>query len=499
MDDIRVYNRELTDTEVSSLYSYRGVAIPVIYTASYGNITATSFSIDISGVYANIAVTGNTTFSITSPTTSSVVSGLNSNTLYSYSLTPYNSDAVAGSVRLLGNVTTLPLPVPVVPTVLNSQFNSNTITSGQPLNITTTTTMNNWTCNTTTNSVDLSGGTLALRNQVVSGSADATYGYPYSGMPSANIYTLGIQHYYNVFLATFTRSVNFTTIGTFRVSIWALPRSQYYNVAHRVGITIDGTAVISDVAVGTSGATNGSGSTSPAWKFLTGTYNCTTTGNKNIVIRSNCTSAFDTTVQLAYFSIIDPSAVVVQNSYFDANPTSTRIQINTLTTVSNWTSNYVQQGDNLLIFGDQYYITQALADPVYGTPFGGAANAAIYHIQVQQSGIRTNTFTQTVNFLRTGTFTVSIWAIPRPTWYNTVQTIGITIGGTTVIGNTSVGPSGTTDASGPLINTWKYLSGTYIATTTGNKNIVILINNPSTFDTTLMFSKFSLVQTSMYT
>ena len=83
------------------------VTYATIYTASYGNLTTSSFSIDISGVYSNVAVTGNTSFSIVSPAITSVVSGLSTNTLYSYTLTPYNSRAVAGNATSLGNKYTL--------------------------------------------------------------------------------------------------------------------------------------------------------------------------------------------------------------------------------------------------------------------------------------------------------------------------------------------------------------------------------------------------------
>lgn len=94
-------NTTVISSDISS------VTMATIYAASYGNLTTSSFSIDVSGVYSNIAVTGNTTFSIVSPTRTSVVSGLNTNTLYSYTLTPYNSRAVASTATSLGNKYTL--------------------------------------------------------------------------------------------------------------------------------------------------------------------------------------------------------------------------------------------------------------------------------------------------------------------------------------------------------------------------------------------------------
>lgn len=99
-----------------------------------------------------------------------------------------------------------------------------------------------------------------------------------------------------------------------------------------------------------------------------------------------------------------------------------------------------------------------------------------YHIRcVHYNVIDVVTFTQSISFSVTGRYIIRIWSIPYPEPnYDDSQKVGATIGGTTVIADTSIGVNGI----GPNVY-WKYLSGTYICNATGNQNVVIRINSTS--------------------
>lgn len=382
--------------------------------------------------------------------------------------------------------TTSTIVVPIAPTVLNSQFNGNVLAANDTFELTSTTRISNWICNTTSNNPSINVGSIATRYPSIGNLPDITYGYP--GEVS-NIYTLGYQHK-QPYLITFTQTINFTTPGLFDISIWALPRATYYNSGQTVGITIDGTTVIADTSAGPTAEGT------IRWKFLIGRYNCTTTGNKNIVIRCNSSVTADSSIQLAKLSLV--AAPIVYNSLFDAQSVTanTTTTVSTFNTIPNWVCSKIN-GTGFTIQAIHGSLRGALADPVYGSPYA-SVTGPFFHLSIQQNTISSVTFTQTVNFPTTGIFNVSIWGNRRGTYYNASHGLAITIGGTIVIPETSVGISGATSTAGAGSDTgvnWKFLSGKYTCSTTGPQDIVIYCLQRVANDSMIKIAKFSMVQT----
>lgn len=111
------------------------------------------------------------------------------------------------------------------------------------------------------------------------------------------------------------------------------------------------------------------------------------------------------------------------------------------------------------------------------------------------------TCSQTISNMSAGTYTFSMWATPRKTYYQNYETIYVKIGGTTITLSNITNPSKTpvlspvTFISGSVDTPWINLIGTYTLSAKSSNILTINVQSTGSGDTVLFISTISLMRT----
>jgi hypothetical protein len=178
------------------------------------------------------------------------------------------------------------------------------------------------------------------------------------------------------------------------------------------------------------------------------------------------------------------------NAYTMALPSSLSYQ--NLTASVNfpyWTISWISSG-----LGGLILYNNATDNTSIGlTQSTSSASLSSYFVAVQHYNTNTtNTFTQVIKNMAVGSYTFSMYLQPKNTYYNSSQTVTVTIGGnsTSIIPNTSF-------VTGTTTTGWTKYTGTFTLNTSASRALRINFLSTSTnTDSTIFMSTISVVRNS---